>query len=347
MHVLWKVGDGLANDLELADQGTAWSAAIPVQPDGTVVSFAVDITLDDGTRRSLPDNPADPMYQAFIGDATPIWCEAFDHDPMWTRSGTAPAEWQWARPTTAGRVSGDPSVTHAGTYIYGTNLAQDGAYGAGETTAVETPTIDASAFQIIHLQYWRWLTVEDRQLDQASIVASTDTIWHNATNSAGTLAHVDREWRFHDIDLTPHLYYGNVSVTWQLATDGTGERGGWNLTTCASSAWRRSRAAATASSTSASSATTATRSRGTAARTPASTSCPPAGAAAVARRAVVPAPACWPSASRSSACAAVAASSPGESAHANASQRAEVGFSRRGAPPQQRSSRFAFSASAS
>jgi cysteine-rich repeat protein len=232
MHVLWKVGDGVVNDLELAPNATndAWTGAIAVQPDGTVVSYSVDITLDDGTRRSLPDNPADPMYQVFIGQATPIWCEPFDHAPaMWTTSGTAPAEWQWGRPTGFAAQSGDPTAAHTGDYVYGTNLANDGSYGAGEVTAATTPTIDTSAFQIIHLQYWRWLTVDDNQLDQASMIASSDTLWHNATNSTATLPHVDREWRFQDIDLTPHLYYGTIAVTWQLQTDSTGERGGWNL----------------------------------------------------------------------------------------------------------------------
>ena len=232
MHVLWKVGDGVVNDLELAPNATndAWTGPIPVQPDGTVVSYSVDITLDDGTQRSLPDNPADPMYQVFIGTATPIWCEPFDHAPGgWANSGTNPAEWQWARPTGFGAQSGDPTTAHTGDHIYGTNLANDGTYGAGEITATTTPTIDTSAFQIIHLQYWRWLTVDDNQLDQATMTASSDTLWHNATNASGTLPHIDREWRFQDIDLTPHLYYDTIAVTWQLTTDGTGERGGWNL----------------------------------------------------------------------------------------------------------------------
>ncbi|MEO6777578.1 MAG: DUF4215 domain-containing protein [Kofleriaceae bacterium] len=233
IHVLWKVGDGVVNDLELAPNGDDWSAAIPVQPDGTVVAYSVDITLDDGTQRSLPDNPADPMYQAFIGTATPIWCEPFDHAPStWTTSGSAPAEWQWARPSALDLPSGDPATTVTGDYVYGTNLANGGAYGAGETTATTTPAIDTSAFQIVHLQYWRWLTVDDHQLDQAVIAAGTaslDSLWHNATNAAGTLAHVDREWRFQDLDLTPHLDHGSVAVSWQLQTDGTGERGGWNL----------------------------------------------------------------------------------------------------------------------
>ncbi|MEO8552591.1 MAG: hypothetical protein ABI678_21590, partial [Kofleriaceae bacterium] len=229
MHVLWKVGDEIANDLDLAYDGTAWTGSIPVQPEGTALRYSVDVTLDDGVQLAYPDNPADPMYQVFLGTTTPIWCDSFDHAPTWTAGGSTPSEWQWARPSTAGRFSGDPSIAHTGEYTYGTNLANGGAYGAGETMTATTPTIDTSAFQIIRLQYWRWLTVEDSARDQAEIIASTDLLWRNATNLATSLAHVDREWRFQDIDLTPHLYYNTIAVTWQLATDGTTELGGWNL----------------------------------------------------------------------------------------------------------------------
>lgn len=229
MHVLWKLGDGVANDLELTPGTDAWTAPIPVQPDGTVVSYSVDVTLDDGTAIAYPNNPADPMYQVFIGTATPIWCELFDSDPKWLRSGTAPAEWQWARPNATGPESGDPAKTYDGTFIYGTNLIGPGSYGLGEVTATTTPTINTSSFQLIHLQYWRWLTVEDYQDDQAEIIAGTDTIWKNATSTQGTLAHVDREWRFQDIDLTPYLHDDTIAVTWQLTTNGAAELGGWNL----------------------------------------------------------------------------------------------------------------------
>ena len=229
MHVLWKVGNEIANDLDLAFDGTAWTGQLPVQPDGTVVNYSVDILLDDGTQLAYPDNPADPMYQAFVGTATPIWCETFDHAPAWVVGGSTPSEWQWARPTTAGRASGDPSTPHTGEYIYGTTLANGGAYGAGETMTATTPALDTSAFQIIHLQYWRWLTVEDSARDQAEILANGDTVWRNATTSTQSLAHIDREWRFHDIDITHQVQDGMVAVTWQLASDGTTELGGWNL----------------------------------------------------------------------------------------------------------------------
>ena len=234
MHVLWKVGDSVATDLDLTPGSDAWSGAIPVQPDGTVVSYSVDITLDDGTHLAYPNNPADPMYQVFIGTATPLWCATFDHDPMWDRSGTNPAEWQWARPNVTGPESGDPATVYDGTFIYGTNLVGRGGYSPGESVATTTPTITTSSFQLIHLQYWRWLSVDDAQYDQAEILARGDSLWKNATNTTATLPHVDREWRFQDVDLTQHLTQhlsddSSVAVTWQLTTDGTGERGGWNL----------------------------------------------------------------------------------------------------------------------
>ena len=232
MHVLWKVGDGVVNDLELAPNATndAWTGAIAAQPDGTVVSYSVDITLDDGTQRSLPDNPADPMYQVFIGNATPIWCEPFDHAPsMWTTGGTAPAEWQWARPSgLAGRVGRSDGRAHRRSHLRDEPRERrlvrsrraghhDDAHDRHERVPDHPPPVLALADG--RRQPVR-SSLDDREHRHA---------WHNATSSTGTLPHVDREWRFQDIDLTPHLDDNTVAVTWQLQTDGTGERGGWNL----------------------------------------------------------------------------------------------------------------------
>ncbi|MFT3695366.1 MAG: DUF4215 domain-containing protein [Kofleriaceae bacterium] len=226
IHVQWKIGDAI-NDLDLAAGDPAWTAMIPAQPEGTIVQYNVKITLDDGTIITRPDNPADPMYQAFIGTSIPLYCTSFDTDPMWTRSGTNPAEWQWARPNINGKTSGDPTTTYdGGLYIYGTNLVNAGAYGAGENVTVTTPVIDTIGSANIHLQYWRWLTVDAAMNDQATITANGYHLWSND----GQLQHVDKEWRFHDVDLTGALdENGQISVDWNLVTDGTTELGGWNL----------------------------------------------------------------------------------------------------------------------
>jgi cysteine-rich repeat protein len=229
MHVLWKIGDGVANDLDLAPGTDAWTGAIPSQPDGTVLSYSIDIALDDGTKIAFPNNPADPMYQVYIGTPTPIWCETFDSDPMWTNAGTMPSDWQWARPNIDGPESGDPTTVYNNTFIYGTNLMLGGSYGAGENITTTTPTITTSSFQLVHLQYWRWLTVEDASRDQATTLANGNLVWENATDSTTHLDHLDREWRFVDIDLTPQISDGTVNLTWGLASDGLQEYGGWNL----------------------------------------------------------------------------------------------------------------------
>jgi cysteine-rich repeat protein len=92
----------------------------------------------------------------------------------------------------------------------------------------ETPDILTTSYQIVHLQYWRWLVVQDATYDQAQIFVNDMPIWENATNPAGTLAHVDREWRFHDVELTPFID-GHVALRWQLTSDATDERAGWSI----------------------------------------------------------------------------------------------------------------------
>jgi uncharacterized protein (TIGR03382 family) len=89
--------------------------------------------------------------------------------------------------------------------------------------------IDTSKYQFVHLQYWRWLTVEDAMFDQATIAANTTEIWRNATSQNGTLDHVDREWRFHDIDVTPYIVDGELQLTWALTSDFSKQLGGWAL----------------------------------------------------------------------------------------------------------------------
>ncbi|HEY0254383.1 MAG TPA: myxococcus cysteine-rich repeat containing protein, partial [Kofleriaceae bacterium] len=221
IHARWKIGDAIT-ELELAPGDPAWTGAITPQPQGTIVQYSIAITLDDGTVITRPDNPGDPMYQAFIGTATQLACEAFDSDPKWTRTGSNPAEWQFAKPSST--AVDDPLEPHSGAYIYGTNLIGPGAYGAGEDVTLAMPSVDTKAGTNIHLQYWRWLTVD--QTDRATISGNAGPIWRNDQ----TLPFADKEWRFHDVDLTRNLDdQGQIVVDWNLTTDGTIERGGWNL----------------------------------------------------------------------------------------------------------------------
>ena len=80
-------------------RATTSSARSPRQPDYTrrhATRFSS--TLDDGASFAFPDNPADPKYQLFIGDATPIYCANMDDQSEVDADEPPRREWQWAPP---------------------------------------------------------------------------------------------------------------------------------------------------------------------------------------------------------------------------------------------------------
>ena len=223
MTLTWQSSAGPSGSFPLAQQSAKWTGELPAQADGTVLQYRVDATLANGMTRSLPDNPADPMYQVFIGATKPIWCDNFDAQPdAWTRAATAGAAWQWAPP----RGGDDPKTAHTGSHVFGTVLDRDGRYMANDTSYAQTPAFDLSGLTTARLQYWRWLTVQDGAEDKAKIVVAPNAVlWQNHAD----LAHVDREWRFHDVDLSSRIGAGETSLRWSLDANGGVQYGGWTI----------------------------------------------------------------------------------------------------------------------
>ncbi|MBV8756157.1 MAG: DUF4215 domain-containing protein [Deltaproteobacteria bacterium] len=195
-------------------------------PPGTVVGYTVEAVRDDGTSIVFPQNPADPEYQLFVGPAIAIWCDPMDKDPMWNQTGNYGIEWNWGQPTGGG---GDPHAAHTGLNVVGTQVGGNGLYDGATSTWIETPSLDVSAYAQVHLQYWRWLTVEDRAYDAAGISVNGQVAWQNLMTPQKTINHIDREWRFQDVDLTPYISDGTAQVRWTLDTDSSNQFGGWNL----------------------------------------------------------------------------------------------------------------------
>lgn len=228
VQVRWRIGDGVASTFDLALDGDTWRGTFPPQPDGTVIFYAVDVLYDDGYLQVFPNNPADPDYQLFTGGGVPIYCESFDADPAWEQSSNLGFEWQWGPPL-VGHLGHDPDAAFTGDNVLGTDLTGDGQYRPNLVASIATPEVDVSMYERVHLQYRRWLTVEDATYDQATIRANGVDVWHNVSSQTATLDHVDREWRFHDLDLTPQVTAGRLAVEWGIATDFSKELGGWTL----------------------------------------------------------------------------------------------------------------------
>ena len=215
---------GITGTVDFTASGSTWVGTFPKLIENRVVYYKVVATLDDGALITYPDNPADPEYQLFTGTPAEIWCERMDADPKWTSSG---ASWQWATPAPIS-VSGDPIVAHTGTNVLGTEITGNGRYPSGATTSITMPEVQTWMYDEVHLQYWRWLTVEDALYDQATISVNGTSVWTNPSTTDGGLDQIDHEWRFQDVDVTA-LAGHSVQAQWSLTSDMSRELGGWTI----------------------------------------------------------------------------------------------------------------------
>lgn len=242
--VYWRLeGADSFNDVTMGGGPSVFTAEIPAQADGSVVRYVVEANL--GTAQlSFPDNLADPSYQFFVGEVTPIYCTDFETDPAedgWTHQLIAgePDEgaddWQWDTPN-GNSQNGDPGEAYSGDYVFGNDLGHDnfnGLYQGDKINAADSPVIDVSGYDNVRLQYRRWLNIEDGFYDQGRIYANGQEVWSNLSSSSmngADVHHTDREWRFHDVDLTDQIGDdGTVQIRFEIQSDQGLHFGGWTI----------------------------------------------------------------------------------------------------------------------
>ncbi|MDQ3335154.1 MAG: hypothetical protein M4D80_08330 [Myxococcota bacterium] len=231
----WKARGGTVAMIPLTAAGAIYSGDIPSQPDGSVVQYKVTLTLSDGSSIAYPKNDADPFYEFYVGEVEKIWCADFEAGiGEWKSGASVVSRNEWVAGPPMG-LGGDPKTAFAGANVLGIDLAKDGMYSARVTQYAETPEIDASGETVLRLQYQRWLGVEDGFFDKAKVFVNGTQVWTNYMSpqdpQAGGVAHLDREWRFHDIDIkdVAAAAGGKVKVKFELSADEGLEMAGWTL----------------------------------------------------------------------------------------------------------------------
>jgi MYXO-CTERM domain-containing protein len=143
-------------------------------------------------------------------------------------------EWEWGPPN-SDPGSGDPSRAFSGDYVMGNDLGLgEFAFGTYQRNKIEelvSPEIDVSAHQNVRLQYRRWLTIEDGDFDQGEILIGDARLWSNLASGTGGVHHVDKEWRFHDVDISQAAAQsgGRVKIIYRLTSDDGLQLGGWTI----------------------------------------------------------------------------------------------------------------------
>lgn len=150
-----------------------------------------------------------------------------DSDPGWTTD----RGWAFGRPTGQGSWNGDPQSAYTGSRVYGYNL--QGNYENNMPPRYLTTTaLDFSKASGVTLRFMRWLGVEQRAYDRATVQASNDgstwiTVWENPYGTAVE----DRSWKecIYDISAVADGQ-AHVQVRWVMGpTDYSGIWPGWNL----------------------------------------------------------------------------------------------------------------------
>jgi PKD repeat protein len=160
------------------------------------------------------------------GAASVIYYFPMTSDPGWTATGG----WAYGVPGGAG---GDPATSHdVGSAVYGSYL--DGAYPNDITVpeTLTTGTLDCSTSSGTTLTFWRWLGVESRGNDQASVEVSGDdgatwtTVWANPSEVT-----TDASWQLCSYDIADVADGSStVRIRWTLGpTNGSFAYAGWNI----------------------------------------------------------------------------------------------------------------------
>jgi cysteine-rich repeat protein len=229
----WRVHGGDSHDLALAADGDGLTATIPSQRDGTIVEYRVRVALSSGAIQAFPSTPADPFYQFHAGPVTPLWCDDFETGGAgWTHSAEPAAADRWEVGAPSG-LGGDPDAAYAGTGVLGLALTGDGRYLPDAVATAVSPRIALGGNTQVHVQYRRWLGVEDAAYDRATITVNGAPVWANAASAgepgSAEVNLVDDEWRFQDLDVSRQAVSGSLQIAFGLASDAGLEAGGWTI----------------------------------------------------------------------------------------------------------------------
>jgi MYXO-CTERM domain-containing protein len=221
----------------LADVGDGvFVGAMPLPRPGDVARYRVEVRFTDDTVLRYPQNPPEPYYELYRGEVVQLYCHDFETDPFtadppWTSgifAGGGPDLWQWGEPQGLGD---DPAEAFQGTRVVGTALDGTGQYTPGIDIWLRPPRIDVGQYSDVHLQYRRWLNVEDGYYDDAKILANGELAWQNYDSHVeyGDTHTRDREWVFRDVPLSTRIYDGTVQLEFTLTSDQGLEMGGWTI----------------------------------------------------------------------------------------------------------------------
>jgi hypothetical protein len=208
--------------------GDGYISSIPGVTAAGTVKYYIEAEDDQGNTERLPEGFGPDHFSFFVGIFDDVFADDFEiNDNGWTHGGTGQDDWM--RNVCTGSGGYDPGTAASGTKVWGNDLGisgYNGNYQPNVNNWLLSPTIDCTGYTGVHLRYYRWLTVEASQYDQAQIEVNGTQVYINPSSTDL----VDTEWVMHDIDISAIADNNpSVQLRYRLTTNGWGEMGGWNI----------------------------------------------------------------------------------------------------------------------
>ena len=227
--------------VELTGEGNL-EARIPGGPAGSLLRYTIEVLDPAGeTVGSEPKGSiTDPWYGVVVGEMTEIYFEDFEADDggyvsdLLVGDPTRDGANDWGHGTPQG-ASGDPDTCFSGDGCWGNDISPEvdwnGAYQRNIHNILYSPVIEVGELAELHLQFRRWLTVEDGVFDNAIVRVNGVEVWSQfaSSNQDGGMHHEDTHWALRSYDISGLVVDGQVEISWELVSDAGLQLGGWNL----------------------------------------------------------------------------------------------------------------------
>ena len=225
--LVYSVDEGSEITISMAMNGLGdWIGEIPGQVSPARVTYHLEAEDDLGNEESYPDGPD---FEFVVGQKIQIYFNDFEAvgDDGWTH-GQVTLQDDWQRGTPQG-LAGDPSSAYQGNNVWANDLGMsgwNGEYKPNVSNYLRSPEIDCTGVANIHLRFARWLTVEERQYDQARVKINGTVVWENEYDGNT----IDTAWSMVDYDISQFAdNRPDTKIRFTLESDGGLEFGGWNI----------------------------------------------------------------------------------------------------------------------
>jgi MYXO-CTERM domain-containing protein len=221
----------------------SFEGIVPGSEGGYLLRYRIEALNEDGeVVASQPTGSVtDPYYATWIGPRDVLWESDFESDDGGFSHELLSGEDRegaddWGLGTPQGRA-GDPFEASSGDRVWGNDITPEdnwnGAYQPEIHNVLRSGPLSVGSARNVHLQFRRWVTIEDGIFDQAWVEVNGETIWSNYSSSDTDDAdthHEDVHWAFRSYDLSDLIGDdGIVEIEWHLESDGGLEFGGWNI----------------------------------------------------------------------------------------------------------------------